>query len=199
MLEKETMATPRDVLRPSEAAKTYRNLVVGRACGGCRACCKLPDIPELNKPLNTWCEHVDFDQPEGGCSIHARRPATCRGFECAWLSGLGDEEDRPDRLGVMYQPIRMPDGTQGLAAVEFNSGALESDRVRGQLERFAASKPGRIVVRRAMEARFRPVPLTVGGRAVAAMPELERFEPKPTATVLATREAVRRALSAGRV
>lgn len=195
------MATMRDTLNPSEAAATYRNLVRGRACGACRACCKLPDIPELRKPINTWCRHIDFDNPEGGCSIHARRPATCRGFECAWLSGLGDEQDRPDRLGVMYQPIKMPDGSQGLAAVEFASGALDSDRVRAQLERFRASKPGRIFVRRAAETSFRPVPLTVGGRTPepAKTPELERYEPKPTVVVSRKGEAIRRALSAGRV
>lgn len=192
-----TSSRTRDVLKPTEAAKAYRNLVVGRACGLCRACCKLPDIPELHKPINTWCAHADFENPEGGCSIHARRPATCRGFECAWLSGLGDEQDRPDRLGVMYQPIKMPDGSQGLAAVEFHSGALESARVQAQLERFYEAKPGRIFVRRAAEASFRPVTLTIGG--APAMAALERFEPKATPKTRVQADAIRRALSAGRV
>jgi len=144
-----------------DAARAYRNLVNGRDCGDCRVCCRLPDIPELNKPVNTWCRHADLDRPGGGCTIYDKRPSTCREYECAWLSGLGDEQDRPDRLGVMYQPVDMPDGSQGLAAVEAIDGAFERPRVRAQLARFASLKPGRILMRTAAETRFRAVELTV--------------------------------------
>lgn len=147
-----------------DAARTYRNLVTGRTCGTCRVCCRLPDIPELSKPVSTWCRHIDLNQPQGGCTIYEDRPRTCREYECAWLSGLGEEQDRPDRLGVMYQPVKMPDGSQGLAAVEAEDGAFDRPRVRAQLARFAELKPGRIMMRTAAETQFRAVEITVSAR-----------------------------------
>ena len=63
-----------------------------RICGTCSLCCKLPHIPELNKPIDSWCRHA---RPGvGGCSIYPERPASCRSFACGWLLGareLGDE------------------------------------------------------------------------------------------------------------
>lgn len=158
----------------SDAAESYRNLVSGRSCGDCRVCCRLPDIPELDKPINTWCKHTDLETAGGGCGIYEDRPKTCREYECAWLSGLGDEHDRPDRLGVMYQPITLTDGSPGLAAVEAIDGAFDRPRVRAQLARYSDSKPGQLVMRTAAETRFRPVPLTIGGAKPAVM-----VEPKP--------------------
>ncbi len=144
-----------------DAARSYRNLVSGRTCGDCRVCCRLPDIPELNKPVNTWCRHTDLERPGGGCTIYNERPRTCKEYECAWLSGLGEAQDRPDKLGVMYQPVDMPDGSQGLAAVEAFDGAFDRPRVKAQLMRFAQLKPGKILMRTAAETRFRAVELTV--------------------------------------
>jgi hypothetical protein len=63
-----------------------------RECGSCSLCCKLLYIRELNKPIDTWCQHCK--PGKGGCTIYADRPATCRGFVCGWLSDeleLGDE------------------------------------------------------------------------------------------------------------
>ena len=63
-----------------------------RTCGICSLCCKLPYIPELNKPIDSWCRHA---RPgAGGCSIYSERPASCGSFICGWLSGareFGDE------------------------------------------------------------------------------------------------------------
>ena len=55
-----------------------------RICGTCSLCCKLPHIAELNKSIDTWCQHA---RPgNGGCSIYPDRPTSCRGFVCGWLS-----------------------------------------------------------------------------------------------------------------
>ena len=177
----------RTVTSPTEAAQAYRHLVTGRTCGECRVCCKLPDIEALGKPINTWCKHADLKRAGGGCGIYDKRPQTCREFSCAWLSGLGEDRDRPDHLGVMYQVVEMPDGRSGLGVVEYREGALESHRVRAQIEQFEKTKPGRVVIRKAAEARFRAVELTVGGKATspagdpAKKPSLvELAEPKPT-------------------
>ncbi len=65
-----------------------------RACGDCAMCCKLLEIPPLNKPYNTWCTHCSS---RTSCDIHATRPDMCRDFQCYFtLSDLG-EEWRPSK------------------------------------------------------------------------------------------------------
>lgn len=138
--------------------------VPDRACGPCRVCCRLPDIPELEKPINTWCRHIDQDRTDRACSIYDHRPGVCREFDCAWKQGLGGPLDRPDILGVMWQTVTMPDGEPGLGVVEARDGALETVRVRRQLREFEGRKPGRIIVRRAHETRFSSVTVLIEGK-----------------------------------
>ena len=71
----------------------------GKSCGGCGACCKLPEIVELKKPAHVTCVNYVAAQ---GCSIYPDRPGACRAFECGYLQNpaLG-EEWRPDRAGFM--------------------------------------------------------------------------------------------------
>jgi hypothetical protein len=61
-----------------------------KSCGDCSLCCKLMNVPELDKPPNVWCRHVVKGK---GCGIHATRPDVCRGFFCRWTedAGLGPE------------------------------------------------------------------------------------------------------------
>ena len=61
-----------------------------KSCGDCSLCCKLMNVPELNKPRNVWCQHVAVGK---GCNIHETRPEVCRGFFCRWTEdvGLGPE------------------------------------------------------------------------------------------------------------
>lgn len=88
--------------------------VAGRTCGECAMCCKITEIPELQKPHNTWCQHcVDYRS----CGIYETRPQRCRDFFCYFmLSDLG-EAWRPskcrmmvtahsDRILVMVDPAR---------------------------------------------------------------------------------------------
>jgi len=67
---------------------------VPRACGECAMCCKLPEIPPLNKPYNSWCSHCSTRTT---CDIYETRPHMCRDFQCYFtLSDLG-EEWRPNK------------------------------------------------------------------------------------------------------
>ncbi|MEL6396477.1 MAG: hypothetical protein AAFQ71_10825 [Planctomycetota bacterium] len=162
---------------------TTRNgtsLIDGRTCGECRACCVAPDIPELGKPRDTPCPRLhDAGRSGGQCSVYGSRPEVCRSFECAWLSGLGSERDRPDRLGVLMQPITMPDGGPGLGMVELRRGALEQPRVKSMVRDFDRTKPGRVVLRRFQEARFQA--LTVEG---APPLELKPHPSRPEAPLI---------------
>lgn len=77
------------------------NLVAGRGCGECTACCKelTIDDPGLKKAANVICPHC---VPTLGCGIYPARPDTCRDWYCGWryLEWLG-EEFRPDRCHVL--------------------------------------------------------------------------------------------------
>ena len=56
----------------------------GRTCGSCSMCCKLPPVPELDKPENQWCRHCRPGKPVP-CTIYQSRPDICREFFCQWL------------------------------------------------------------------------------------------------------------------
>ena len=64
-------------------------VVSGRECGDCSMCCKIPFIPEFNKPIGIWCEHCD---PGNGCKIYDRRPKRCSDFNCMYLHEPGISE-----------------------------------------------------------------------------------------------------------
>ncbi len=143
------------------------SLTMGRSCGDCRVCCKLPDIPELNKPRDSWCPSISKSKAKGcgGCGRYETRPQVCRDFSCGWLSGLGEEQDRPDKLGVLWQPLELPDGRPGLGVVEARPGALNEPRAQAWLEHFNRAKPGQVVVRKHEHPVFQMVGLTVERKA----------------------------------
>jgi hypothetical protein len=82
-----------------EAAKLYQRqmgLADTRRCGECTVCCHALAIPELQKPTNSPCQHLG-----GRCTIYKQRPQRCRTYFCAWRNGIGEDEDRPDRGGLL--------------------------------------------------------------------------------------------------
>jgi hypothetical protein len=73
-----------------------------RACGECSACCTVMgvDFDKYYKPPADRCKH---QRKEGGCKIYKKRPESCRGFECTWLTvEQMPDFTRPDKLGVMF-------------------------------------------------------------------------------------------------
>lgn len=76
-------------------------LVPGRECGDCVACCRKLEIvdPELAKPANVLCKHCT----KPGCGIYDTRPSVCRSFFCLWRhdENLPDLM-RPDKCGVLF-------------------------------------------------------------------------------------------------
>lgn len=71
---------------------------IKRKCGDCSACCFTFENIELKKPVNKWCEHACGN----GCAIYTAKPVECRAFFCHWLQGYGKEEDRPDKIGIVF-------------------------------------------------------------------------------------------------
>jgi hypothetical protein len=54
-----------------------------RSCGTCTLCCKVYEVPVLNKPEGKWCGHC---APGKGCGIWQTRPEFCRDFHCLWIN-----------------------------------------------------------------------------------------------------------------
>lgn len=79
-------------------------VVAPRECGACSACCYAIPVRDaaLRKAGHRLCPH----QGERGCGIYEARPESCREFRCMWLGGWGRLSDRPDRLGLVVEPVR---------------------------------------------------------------------------------------------
>lgn len=69
-----------------------------RKCDECMVCCEYVDVifPDFIKKAGEKCPFQD-----NGCNIFDRpeRPEVCKNFQCAWLRGCGEENDRPDIIG----------------------------------------------------------------------------------------------------
>lgn len=76
-------------------------LAPGRSCSGCTMCCKVPSVPELDKPAQVVCVHCALGQ---GCKIYASRPARCASFHCLYLTDANVPEHwRPDRSHMILE------------------------------------------------------------------------------------------------
>lgn len=115
-----------------------------RVCGACSLCCTVLRVDALAKLGGTPCRHQLVGNPEGGCGIHARRPAICRGYRCLWLSGSLAEADRPDRLGAVLS-LATQGETPTLFVHEAGRGAFEaSPRLQAIANLWRESVPVRI-------------------------------------------------------
>ncbi|HRI10323.1 MAG TPA: hypothetical protein PKW35_21035 [Nannocystaceae bacterium] len=119
-----------------------------RPCGECTACCTVMAVTELQKPRGQACAHICA----GGCAIYSERPDSCRRFDCLWRLGFARDDDRPDRLGVIFDvtPRDRDCQIQAIMAFEARPGAFTDPKVRYQLDRHAKKAvvllmvPGRI-------------------------------------------------------
>ena len=117
-----------------------------RSCGECSACCTVVGVDDLPTPKGTWTR-CDHERAGGGCSIYAERPRSCRRYQCAWLLGLGSDADRPDRIGIVADPWRPPDGGElGLHLREVWPGAATDVAIHRLLGPLHAVMEGLVAV-----------------------------------------------------
>ncbi len=85
----------------ADRQKIFGDLVPGRECGDCSACCihLQIDTPELKKTSGVVCENC----AEPGCKIYETRFPVCRDFHCLWkhIEAMPDEA-RPDKLKIIF-------------------------------------------------------------------------------------------------
>lgn len=117
------------------------DLVPGRECGGCTACCKSLkiDVAALRKPAGVLCPNCSG----GGCGIYENRPQPCQTFFCLWRRvGTMPDDLRPDRIGVIFSiefvdPPENPFEKQFVIARAVNGIAdLDSPGARAALQTF---------------------------------------------------------------
>lgn len=118
------------------------NLVPGRACGGCVACCKSLEIDWLDfkKDADVLCRH----STGCGCDIHDVRPAGCKTWFCLWRR-IGELPDgmRPDRCGLLISMDRVALPCNPFEQVSIviraigNPAALHSSLARAAIDMFA--------------------------------------------------------------
>ena len=65
-----------------------------RQCGACALCCKLYEIPALQKAQGAWCQHCSTHK---ACDVYDVRPEVCERFECLWKEGYLPDEFYPAR------------------------------------------------------------------------------------------------------
>ena len=80
---------------PAEDSERARR-AAARECGTCSHCCTVLRVDELAKHAGSDCVHQRGD---AGCTIHATRPSICRAYECLWLQGGLEDDERPDQTG----------------------------------------------------------------------------------------------------
>lgn len=114
-------------------------------CGTCTMCCNVTAVYELAKPAGRWCRHCDVG---AGCKIWARRPPSCRDFECAYYADEAwGEELRPDRLGVVFEDIEGR-ATVGALLGDLHAMALREPSVQRVVEKYLSDgRPIMAVIR----------------------------------------------------
>jgi hypothetical protein len=87
--------------------------MIDRNCGECVTCCIVTEIKENDfyKAPNETCKYLNKECC--GCSVFGteKKPIRCDVFNCAWLKGFGDLNDRPDLNDVMIAIDKFNGGT----------------------------------------------------------------------------------------
>lgn len=73
-----------------------------RKCGTCDVCCNILSIEENSfyKKSRTKCKFL-IEQESNHCSIYDSRPKCCSEFFCSWITGIGDENQQPNKNGIL--------------------------------------------------------------------------------------------------
>jgi len=110
-----------------------------RRCRQCDACCSVVAVEEIAKPEQERCQHQG-QHGKPGCAIYDERPESCRAWSCGWLQGFGNANDRPDKLGVIFDAV-ITVGGPTLQARAVWQGAFQQPRAQVAIRGFARKMP----------------------------------------------------------
>lgn len=112
-----------------------------RSCGTCSLCCSVLRVDPIGKRAGEDCVH---QRGAEGCGIYETRPPICRGYQCLWLQGGLEEDERPDRTGGIVDLETTGIGLR-LAIRESRRGVFdESVLLQSIAERYRDQMPVRI-------------------------------------------------------
>jgi hypothetical protein len=97
-----------------------------RECGECIVCCVYPHIidNDLKKEGMSHCPHLTLPGEEKqnevyytgasfkNCKIFSNQPKVCAKYWCSWRLGYGGEDDRPDKILMLFDNSRGIENTQ---------------------------------------------------------------------------------------
>jgi hypothetical protein len=135
-------------------------LKLERECGECSACCVWFEIGPIAKEQNEPCKELCNPASEKGehartcgnsCGIYETRPTHCREYICAWLFGYGNEEDRPDKSGVILDNIEWVPGS--IVAKQLWRSAAMTKRGRDAINRISNEMDKPVLVLRSGKLR----------------------------------------------
>ena len=109
-------------------------LPILRQCGDCQACCEHVAVRTFDKPAGVRCAH----QCKAGCNVYGQRPSECATYQCSWLEGHGDDNDRPDRSGVIFETMCAGDDEGNVnfrLLLSFNTREISHDDLYALCER----------------------------------------------------------------
>ncbi len=109
--------------------------IAGRTCDGCSECCRVFDIPELDKAGGCRCPKLTRSELTPRCSIYPDRPDVCRDFECEWLRGYGPDRDKPSMTGFVFRRVWREDESQ-LHAFACDDDLLPGSSVIARMKRY---------------------------------------------------------------
>jgi len=140
LIEEILVNSERRIIPPKPKANRR---VEGRTCGSCTACCFILGVPEVPTACYEPCPNCRTKKrgrrgnKKAGCVIYEERPPLCVAYECLWLQGGLRNQDRPDRLGVMFDTlIRQDDDLPALCARATVPGFLPK-RAKAVIEDYA--------------------------------------------------------------
>lgn len=110
-----------------------------RSCGGCTACCYTHAVGEIRKYEFSDCP----DCTSAGCAIYESRPRACGAYFCLWaLQGVGNDTERPDKIGVVCNTLYTrfsDDDPPSILMLEARTDALTEMGAQSLLARVLAS------------------------------------------------------------
>lgn len=107
-------------------------MAVLRPCGGCTLCCKVLQVPSIEKTEGAWCPHCDKGR---GCTVYEKRPQECRDFSCLWRLGFFRDKDRPDKVKCVFSVNEPKEGKeQMMVCYESHPGASRGKQARQVIE-----------------------------------------------------------------
>ena len=122
----------------------------------------------LNKAGMTHCPNLSLPGPiekdkafytgssvDGNCRIYNFRPKCCMQYECAWLQGYGNDDDRPDKSLILFDTLHHI--TNSAEAKPLEDGREKTEEGKAVINRMSISMGKPIIVLNFYERRIQRV------------------------------------------